>query len=83
MEGRRLRLSPPHQSDSRDMNATSILVTVEQLWNMPNDGRRELIRGEIVPMNPSGSEQAAVIAEITGVLREHVRRNRLGVIFGA
>ena len=66
------------------MSTTLPLVTAEQLLNAPHDGmRRELIRGEIVIMNPSGAAHGHIVVELTLRVAQFVRGNSLGVVFGA
>jgi Uma2 family endonuclease len=59
-------------------------VTAEQLFEMPNDGqRRELVQGEIVSMNPAGSEHGAIILELSGRMWQYVSEQKVGRLFGA
>jgi Uma2 family endonuclease len=50
---------------------------------MPNPGRCELVRGEVITMAPSGSEHGGIIVNITVLLDRFVRSHQLGRIFGA
>jgi Uma2 family endonuclease len=51
---------------------------------MPDDGfRYELVKGELRKMSPSGSEHGATIVNITVLLAQYVRSQKLGVCFGA
>ena len=59
------------------------LITAEQLWKMPGDQRRELVRGELRTMAPAGSEHGAIINNLAFLLTAHVRNDGLGVVFGA
>ena len=66
------------------MSISTTPVTAEQLMAMPADGwRRELVKGELIRMNPAGSEHGVVIAELTWMLGQHVRQHNLGRLFGA
>jgi Uma2 family endonuclease len=65
------------------MSTEARLITAEDLWNMPGDQRRELVRGQLRVMAPSGGEHGAIINNLAFVLTSHVRRARLGVVFGA
>ena len=58
--------------------------TASELFGMPDDGfRYELVKGELRRMSPSGSEHGAIIVNITVLLGQHVKANKLGVCFGA
>jgi Uma2 family endonuclease len=58
--------------------------TASELYAMPDDGfRYELVKGELRRMSPSGSEHGAIIINISVLLAQHVRSEKLGVCFGA
>jgi Uma2 family endonuclease len=65
------------------MSTGTRTYTAEELWNMPGDQRRELVRGELRIMAPAGSEHGAVINNLAFLLTLHVREHDLGVVFGA
>jgi Uma2 family endonuclease len=66
------------------MSTASKITTADELFRMPDDGRRyELREGELLMMSPSGSEHAIVIGEITWRLGHYIHQHRLGSIFGA
>ena len=51
---------------------------------MREDGlRRELVRGEVRTMTPTGSRHGGIVAALTATLHHHVITNRLGQVFGA
>jgi Uma2 family endonuclease len=50
---------------------------------MPNDQRRELIKGEIRTMAPAGFEHGSVIVTLTTIINHHVIAHRLGIVAGA
>jgi len=51
---------------------------------MPDDGYRyELIEGELRKMTPAGAEHGFLSNEIDYLLRDHVKREGLGQVFGA
>ena len=56
------------------------LITAEELFDSADDGYRcELVRGELVRMNPTGGRHAAVAVRIARLLDEHVEAHDLGV----
>jgi Uma2 family endonuclease len=59
------------------------ITTAEQLFQAPDLGRCELLRGELIMMSPAGSEHGMIVAEIAGILRDFVKPRALGVILGA
>jgi Uma2 family endonuclease len=65
------------------MATTTKLITAEELWKMPNDQRRELVRGEIRTMAPSGFDHGAIIDNLHVLLSNYVRLNKLGKVLGA
>src|SRR4051812_18003721 len=66
------------------MNTTLQRSTANELFEMPDDGfRYELVKGELRRMSPSGSEHGAIIVNITVLLGQYVKANKLGVCFGA
>lgn len=68
------------------MNAMTVstLMTADELIRLPDDGSRyELIRGELKKMSPSGSEHSQIAVLIAASLIEHVRRHKLGSVYGA
>lgn len=64
------------------MASIGALVTADELLAM-HEGRRELIRGEVIEMDWSGAEHGAISANVGGELRAHVRANQLGQTYGA
>ena len=66
------------------MTTTLQRSTANELFGMPDDGfRYELVKGELRKMSPSGSEHGAIIVNITILLGQYVKANKLGVCFGA
>ncbi len=59
-------------------------VTAEELLRTPDDGlRRELVRGEVRTMAPTGSAHGRIAINVSTTLDRHVRSNGLGVVFAA
>jgi Uma2 family endonuclease len=65
------------------MDATEPITTAEQLFQAPELGPCELLRGELIMMSPAGSEHGMIVAEIAGILRDFVKPRGLGVVLGA
>ena len=65
------------------MATTTKRITAEDLWNMGNQQRRELVRGEIRTMAPSGFDHGAIIDNPHVLLSLHVRTHKLGKVLGA
>jgi hypothetical protein len=49
---------------------------------MPGDRRRELVRGEVREMAPSGFDHGAIINNFQRLLANHVFDQKLGVVVG-
>ena len=49
---------------------------------MPDDRRRELVKGEVREMAPSGFDHGATVDNFQVLVSSHVRANRLGVVVG-
>ena len=65
------------------MSSAESITTAEQLFQAPDLGRCELLRGELIMMSPAGSEHGMIVAEIAGILRDFVKPRTLGVVLGA
>jgi Uma2 family endonuclease len=65
------------------MATTQHLINAEELFEMPNLGRCELVRGEMVMMSPSGFAHGLIVANITFLLEKFIRASKLGRITGA
>ena len=50
---------------------------------MPNNARRELVRGDVRTITPAGFEHGAVVWNVAIPLGAHVKAHRLGVVLGA
>ena len=53
-------------------------ATIEDLYHVPEDGKAELVNGEIVRMPPAGDMPSSGGLNIVLSLREYQRRNNLG-----
>lgn len=62
---------------------TTHLISADELWQMPNDQRRELVKGEIRIMAPTGFDHGVVTARLTYLLARHIYERNLGVLLGA
>jgi Uma2 family endonuclease len=58
-------------------------ITAEELGRMPNDRRRELVKGVVREMAASGFDHGATVDNFQFLLSAHVRANKLGVVVGA
>jgi Uma2 family endonuclease len=59
------------------------LISAEELFQMPNPGRCELVRGKLIMMSPAGFKHGIIIGNITFLLENFVRSKKLGKITGA
>jgi Uma2 family endonuclease len=58
-------------------------MTADELLAMPDDGRYELVKGELRKMAPTGDEHGDITMELAALLHWHVKENRLGKIYAA
>jgi Uma2 family endonuclease len=65
------------------MATTQHLINAEELFAMPNLGRCELVRGELVMMSPSGFTHGLIVVNLTFLLEKFIRVKKLGRITGA
>jgi Uma2 family endonuclease len=65
------------------MSTATRPITAEELWRMPGDRRRELVRGEVREMAPSGFDHGVLVDNFQVSLSNHVRANKLGIVVGA
>ena len=56
-------------------------ATIEDLYCVPDNGKAELVNGEIVLMSPTGGLPGYAGGEIFASMRDFVKRNRLGYAF--
>jgi Uma2 family endonuclease len=64
------------------MSTTTHLMTAEELANLPDSPfRHELIKGELLTMPPAKREHGRITANLTILLGQYVKANRLGDIY--
>ena len=59
------------------------LLTAEDLWEIDEPGRVELIRGELITMAPAGGEHSEFGVNVIWLLSGHVRKTGTGRVYGA
>jgi Uma2 family endonuclease len=66
------------------MSTTTQLMTADELLKLLRGRfRYRLIKGELITMSPAGSEHGALVVNMTLLLVQYVRANKLGIVFGA
>lgn len=65
------------------MATTLPITTAEQLLATSGGGRSELVRGELVIMNPAGFEHGWIVNNISFAITRLVKERRLGIVTGA
>jgi Uma2 family endonuclease len=58
--------------------STRTEATIEDLYHVPEDGKAEIVDGELVLMSPTGDLPGSSSAEIFVSLRDYARRTKLG-----
>jgi Uma2 family endonuclease len=68
-----------------DMSTTTTHMSAEELFNLPDDGyhRHELIKGELLTMSPANDLHGAVTINLSTMLHNYVKANKLGVLRAA
>jgi Uma2 family endonuclease len=64
-------------------SAGTKLMTAEQLASMPDRGRCELIKGELVMMALASHGHGRIAINIAMLLANHVKQQKLGVVYAA
>jgi Uma2 family endonuclease len=62
------------------MVAIAHTVTAQQLFEMPDQERFELVQGELVPMSPPGFDHGCIVLDVAAALREFVQAGKLGLV---
>lgn len=57
-------------------------ATIDDLYRVPEDGKAEIVDGELVLMTPSGGLHGYAVTRILVSLDTHVRRTGSGIAFG-
>ena len=66
------------------MSTTTRLMTADELLKLPRGRfRYRLVKGELLTMSPAGSEHGAIVVNLSVLLGQHVKANKLGIVFGA
>src|SRR5215216_4607230 len=58
--------------------STKTEATIEDLYHVPEDGKAEIVNGELVLMSPTGDLPGTAAGEIFVSLHEYARRTKLG-----
>jgi Uma2 family endonuclease len=61
---------------------TKARATIEDLYDLPDGAKAEIVNGEIVEMSPTGAEPGYAGDEVFVSLREYARRTRIGRAVG-
>lgn len=63
--------------------ATTKHLTAEDLFEITEPGRYDLIRGELIALEPASEEHGSIASNFVGHLWPHVRSQRLGRVYTA
>lgn len=58
--------------------STRVEATIEDLYQIPGDGKAEIVDGEILLMSPTGDLPNTAAGEVFASLREYARRTKNG-----
>ena len=58
--------------------ASKVEAVIEDLYRVPEDGKAEIVDGEVVLMPPTGDLPASAGGEVFASLRDYGRRTGLG-----
>jgi Uma2 family endonuclease len=65
------------------MTTVQHLISAAELFQMPNLGRCELVRGELIMMSPAGAEHGRIVGNLTILLGNFAKSHKQGRIMGA
>jgi Uma2 family endonuclease len=57
---------------------TKTRATLEDLYGVPDNGKAEIVNGEVVIMSPTGAAPNYAAGEIFASLREYARKTKAG-----
>jgi Uma2 family endonuclease len=60
------------------MNRIKAKATIDDLYHVPENGKAEIVNGELVLMSPTGDAPSFAAGEIFASLREYARRTKRG-----
>jgi len=63
---------------AQDAMSTRTEATIDDLYHVPEDGKAEIVNGELVLMSPTGDMPNTAAFEIAVSLRSYARRTKLG-----
>jgi Uma2 family endonuclease len=61
---------------------TKVRATIDDLYNVPDNAKAEIVNGELVLMSPTGSKPGRASFNIASSLRRHERPGSPGYVFG-
>ena len=64
------------------MSTTKAEATIEDLYHVAENGKAEIVDGELVLMSPTGDLPGSAALEIVVSLREYARRTKTGRAYG-
>ncbi len=63
---------------------TKTLLSAADLYQMPDHGgRAELVKGELEPMSPAGTQHGKIALRLGAILWNYVEEKNLGVVYAA
>lgn len=67
---------------AQDSIGTRTEATIDDLYHVPEDGKAEIVNGELVLMSPTGDMPGSAALEIVVSLRSYARRTKIGRAYG-